>query len=239
MSYSRISLKGASKSLQKLLTLSGPPLFKIPSLCMATSKWWILCFYYPGISLKRISLRKVWLCQQAQFLMQGNITGCSNFILSRDSEQKVNPMGQNCNQRAGRCADEPIAYQVPTVGWRFWNGLLETVSLSFAGDFAVLLSAGMSMRQAVTYNFLSALTCFLGLGVGILVGDLTEGAPHIFALAGGMFLYISLVAMVSCANVLHAWHPVLFLLILFCAIGPFQHCYVEYSSSPMSLCCSA
>lgn len=64
----------------------------------------------------------------------------------------------------------------------------------------MLLSAGMSMRQAVTYNFLSALTCFLGLGVGILVGDLTEGAPHIFALAGGMFLYISLVAMMGELN---------------------------------------
>ncbi|KAG0437459.1 hypothetical protein HPB47_017440, partial [Ixodes persulcatus] len=48
---------------------------------------------------------------------------------------------------------------------------------------------------AVAYNFLSALTCFLGLGVGILVGDFTQGAPHIFALAAGMFLYISLVAM--------------------------------------------
>lgn len=68
--------------------------------------------------------------------------------------------------------------------------------MSVAGDFAVLLGAGMSARQAVLYNFLSALTCFLGLAVGILVGDLAEGTPAIFAFAGGMFLYISLVGMV-------------------------------------------
>ncbi|XP_072141746.1 metal cation symporter ZIP14 isoform X3 [Dermacentor andersoni] len=92
-----------------------------------------------------------------------------------------------------------------SIGAAFSESLLAGASISVAvvceefphelGDFAVLLSAGMSTRQAVVYNFLSALTCFLGLGVGILVGDLTEGAPHIFALAAGMFLYISLVAM--------------------------------------------
>lgn len=64
------------------------------------------------------------------------------------------------------------------------------------GDFAVLLSAGMTMRQALLYNFLSAITCYLGLVIGILLGDLAEGAPYIFALAGGMFLYIALVDMV-------------------------------------------
>ena len=55
----------------------------------------------------------------------------------------------------------------------------------------------MSLRQAVGYNFLSACTCYLGLIVGVLVGEMTEGSTWIFALAGGMFLYISLVDMVS------------------------------------------
>ncbi|XP_075527434.1 metal cation symporter ZIP14-like [Dermacentor variabilis] len=97
-----------------------------------------------------------------------------------------------------------------SIGAAFSESLLAGASISVAvvceefphelGDFAVLLSAGMSTRQAVVYNFLSALTCFLGLGVGILVGDLTEGAPHIFALAAGMFLYISLVAMMGELN---------------------------------------
>ncbi|XP_064462870.1 metal cation symporter ZIP14-like [Ornithodoros turicata] len=97
-----------------------------------------------------------------------------------------------------------------SIGAAFSESLLAGASISLAvfceefphelGDFAVLLGAGMSMRQAVGYNFLSALTCFLGLGVGILVGDLTQGAPHIFALAAGMFLYISLVAMLGELN---------------------------------------
>lgn len=64
-----------------------------------------------------------------------------------------------------------------------------------SGDFAVLLNAGMSMRQAVTYNFLSACTCYIGMAVGILLGEV-QASSYIFALAGGMFLYISLVDMV-------------------------------------------
>jgi zinc transporter 14 len=69
--------------------------------------------------------------------------------------------------------------------------------LEFAilGDFAVLLNAGMSIRQALTYNFLSACTCYIGMAVGILLGEI-EASIYIFALAGGMFLYIALVDMV-------------------------------------------
>ncbi|XP_022094232.1 zinc transporter ZIP14-like isoform X2 [Acanthaster planci] len=63
------------------------------------------------------------------------------------------------------------------------------------GDFAILLKSGMTVRQALLFNLLSALTCYGGLIVGILVGQLTSMEPYIFALAGGMFLYISLVDM--------------------------------------------
>ena len=64
------------------------------------------------------------------------------------------------------------------------------------GDFAILLNSGMTMKQALVFNFLSACMCYLGLVFGILIGELTHGSPYIFALAGGMFLYISLVDMV-------------------------------------------
>ena len=47
--------------------------------------------------------------------------------------------------------------------------------------------------QAMMYNFLSACTCYLGLVLGILLGELDGTNVYIFALAGGMFLYISLV----------------------------------------------
>ena len=70
------------------------------------------------------------------------------------------------------------------------------ISCSCAGDFAVLINAGMSMRQALMYNFLSATTCYLGLVVGILLGEFTADATYIFALAAGMFIYIACVDMV-------------------------------------------
>ena len=68
------------------------------------------------------------------------------------------------------------------------------------GDFAVLLNAGMTVRQAMVYNFLSACTCYLGLFLGILLGEMHMGNQYIFAAAGGMFLYIALVDMVPEMN---------------------------------------
>lgn len=65
------------------------------------------------------------------------------------------------------------------------------------GDFAVLISSGMTVRQALGFNFLSACTCYIGMVFGILLGDMTQSASFIFALAGGMFLYISLVDMMG------------------------------------------
>lgn len=65
------------------------------------------------------------------------------------------------------------------------------------GDFAVLISSGMTLRQAIGYNFLSACTCYLGMILGIIIGDFAAGSTYIFALAGGMFLYIALVDMMA------------------------------------------
>ena len=50
------------------------------------------------------------------------------------------------------------------------------------------------------YNFLSACTCYLGLVLGILLGEMQLGNQYIFAAAGGMFLYIALVDMVPELN---------------------------------------
>ena len=55
--------------------------------------------------------------------------------------------------------------------------------------------------QALIYNFLSACLCFLGLCFGIFLGDVTDsGAKWIFALAAGMFLYLSLTDMIPELN---------------------------------------
>lgn len=57
----------------------------------------------------------------------------------------------------------------------------------------------MSIQQALFFNFMSACCCYLGMGFGILAGN--SFSPNwIFALAGGMFLYIALADMVSCVR---------------------------------------
>ncbi|XP_027048293.1 zinc transporter ZIP14-like isoform X2 [Pocillopora damicornis] len=63
------------------------------------------------------------------------------------------------------------------------------------GDFAVLLSAGMSVKMALVANFLSALSCYIGLAIGISVGQQADVRFWIFAIAAGIFLYVSLVDM--------------------------------------------
>ncbi|XP_041669118.1 metal cation symporter ZIP14-like [Cheilinus undulatus] len=62
------------------------------------------------------------------------------------------------------------------------------------GDFVILLNAGMSVPQAIFFNLLSAVSCYVSLVFGILLGS--NFAPNaIFAIAGGMFLYIALADM--------------------------------------------
>ncbi|CAH3189728.1 unnamed protein product [Porites lobata] len=63
------------------------------------------------------------------------------------------------------------------------------------GDFAVLLNAGLSYKAALAFNFLSACTCYLGLVIGLLLGYTTSAVTWIYALAGGLFVYIALVDM--------------------------------------------
>ncbi|RVE56872.1 hypothetical protein OJAV_G00210570 [Oryzias javanicus] len=62
------------------------------------------------------------------------------------------------------------------------------------GDFVILLNSGMSVPQAVFFNLLSAMSCYIGLVFGVLLGSSFAPNP-IFAIAGGMFLYIALADM--------------------------------------------
>ncbi|CAH3142152.1 unnamed protein product [Porites evermanni] len=65
------------------------------------------------------------------------------------------------------------------------------------GDFAVLLNAGLSYKAAMGFNFLSACSCYLGLVIGLLLGYTTSAVKWIYAVAGGMFVYIALVDMLE------------------------------------------
>ena len=69
--------------------------------------------------------------------------------------------------------------------------------MCIAGDFAVLLRAGMSVRQALTYNIVSSVLCFLGMFIGIILGNINSASLWIFAFTAGTFIYISLVDMVN------------------------------------------
>ncbi|XP_061103048.1 metal cation symporter ZIP8 [Conger conger] len=99
------------------------------------------------------------------------------------------------------------------IGASFTVSLLTGFSTSIAivceefphelGDFVILLNSGMSIPQAIFFNLLSAMSCYLGLAIGIVVGS--NFAPNIiFALAGGMFLYIALADMYPEMNAIMA-----------------------------------
>ncbi|XP_063499136.1 zinc transporter ZIP4 isoform X3 [Symphalangus syndactylus] len=60
------------------------------------------------------------------------------------------------------------------------------------GDFAALLHAGLSVRQALLLNLASALTAFAGLYVALAVGVGEESEAWILAVATGLFLYVAL-----------------------------------------------
>ncbi|XP_063778989.1 zinc transporter ZIP6 [Pseudophryne corroboree] len=93
------------------------------------------------------------------------------------------------------------------IGAAFTEGLSSGLSTSVAvfchelphelGDFAILLKAGMTVKQAVLYNALSAMLAYLGMITGILIGQYAENiSVWIFALTAGLFMYMAFVDMI-------------------------------------------
>ncbi|GJQ81409.1 hypothetical protein Trydic_g18274 [Trypoxylus dichotomus] len=92
------------------------------------------------------------------------------------------------------------------IGAAFSNSLAGGLSTALAvfchelphelGDFAMLLKAGMSTKQALFYNLLSSVLCFMGNWVGLRLGNIEYASSWVFAAAAGMFLYIALVDMI-------------------------------------------
>ena len=66
------------------------------------------------------------------------------------------------------------------------------------GDFAILLSSGMRWYVALMYNFLSAVSAIIGMFIGVAIGTAQEDATAwILAITAGVFLYVSLVDLVT------------------------------------------
>jgi zinc and cadmium transporter len=77
-------------------------------------------------------------------------------------------------------------------------GISATISILFheipqeIADFGVLLHSGLSKKKALLFNFLSALTALIGVGVGIFFIGVLEGFTNfIIPFAAGNFLYIA------------------------------------------------
>jgi len=76
-----------------------------------------------------------------------------------------------------------------------------------AGDFAMLLNAGMTAKQALVYNVVSSVLCVMGMCVGVAVANIGHATSWIFALIAGMFLYIALVDMVRHSMAYYQCYP--------------------------------
>ena len=71
------------------------------------------------------------------------------------------------------------------------------VFLYILGDFSILVRSGMSMCKAALLNLLSGCTSIIGVFIGVALGSNEEIRKWLVAVTGGMFIYISLVAMVG------------------------------------------
>ncbi|KRZ55252.1 U4/U6 small nuclear ribonucleoprotein Prp3 [Trichinella nativa] len=97
-----------------------------------------------------------------------------------------------------------------SIGAAFSYNLFDGISVSIAvfceefphelGDVAILISSGMTIRQALFYNILSALTCYIGFVIGVILGEISHASMYIYSLAGGMFMFISLANMLPDMN---------------------------------------
>ena len=61
---------------------------------------------------------------------------------------------------------------------------------------ALLVNAGMRVRNALAATVLSILSCFIGFIIGVLFGSNSKFSAYVSGLNAGMFLYISLAILV-------------------------------------------
>ncbi|KAM7537410.1 hypothetical protein Aperf_G00000078517 [Anoplocephala perfoliata] len=86
------------------------------------------------------------------------------------------------------------------------GGISTTIAVFFhelpseLGEFAVLLKTGLSIKEALFFNAVSSLLCFVGMLIGIGVSNIKAANSWIFAFTAGTFVYIALVDMLPELN---------------------------------------
>ncbi len=77
-------------------------------------------------------------------------------------------------------------------------GLTTTIAILFheipqeIGDFAVLIHGGFSIKKALFFNFLSALTAIAGAIIFLTIGSIAKNISHqIISITAGGFIYIA------------------------------------------------
>ena len=61
----------------------------------------------------------------------------------------------------------------------------------------------MTFKQAIVYNMVSAILAYIGLAVGILIGESEMGRHFILSITAGLFLYVALADMVRIISIYH------------------------------------
>jgi zinc transporter ZupT len=65
------------------------------------------------------------------------------------------------------------------------------------GDFVVLRRNGVSFRNAILFNIISSVLCYLGAVCGLIIGSMDNLSNWSFLFIAGTFIYISLVDLVN------------------------------------------
>nr|CAD7426526.1 unnamed protein product [Timema monikensis] len=68
------------------------------------------------------------------------------------------------------------------------------------GDTAVLINTGMPICRVMFYNFVSSVLSFIGLAIGLWLGDYENSSQWIYAFTAGTFIYIALANLIPEMN---------------------------------------